>query len=156
MKRRAAAALLLAATAAAAEPPEHPALQCHLEQQRSADGAWRLQVRLVNAGSEPVELRPGARLVLYRDAAATDSYTDTARADRLQRSALVLAPAAARSEVLLVDAAQGAALACAARAPAAAALYFYRFEPRPAFRCRLQGWSPQGQPACAAGAAPVR
>lgn len=148
--------LLLAAATAAAEPPEHPALQCQLERQQESEGRWRLQVRFQQLGTEPLELRPGAHLVLYRDAAATDSYTDTARADRVQRSALQLAPGAARSELLLVDAAQGQALACAARAPAAAALYFYRFEPRPAFRCRLQGWSPEGLPACAAGAAPVR
>lgn len=145
----AAFALLAAATATAAEPPDHPALQCRLVQQQLADGAWRLQLRLHNAGSDALELRPGAQLALYTDAGATDSLPDTARAERLQQKALLLAAGATRTEVLLVDPQAGPPLRCAGRRAPAAALYFYRFEHRPLFRCRLEGWSPPPAEGCA-------
>lgn len=142
---------LPAAAALAQEPPEHPALRCTLLAQAVADGAWRLQLRLENTGPDALELMPGAQLALYHDAAATDAWTDTARADRLQRSALRLAPGSTRAETLLVEPEAGRALRCGPSAAPAAALYFYRFNPRPLFRCRLQGWSAAPREGCPPG-----
>lgn len=137
-------ALLAAAPALArAEPPELQALSCTVTEQ-AVSGTLRLRVRFENQGPDPVELPPGPQLILYADAAATDRLDAAARMDRVQRTP-ILVPAGGQAEGLFgVIAANAGALLCGKTAPAAAAMYFYRFSQRPQFRCILRGFDFQG------------
>lgn len=146
LARVAAAMGVLAACAMparAAEPPDWPGLACRVVAQ-SAATALRLQVRFDNGGPAPIELPPGPHLVLYADPAADDALETTARLDRVQRTPIVVPAAGSRSEVFVLDAAVAERLRCPPRVPAAAAIYFYRFSPRPQSRCRLEGYDAAG------------
>ena len=147
-------ALLAAASALArAEPPELQALSCAVTEQELS-GALRLRVRFDNQGPSPIELPAGPQLILYADAAATDRLDGAARMDRVQRTP-ILVPANGQSEGLFaIGAANASELLCGKTAPAAAAMYFYRFSQRPQFRCILRGIDLQAAP-CAAAERPA-
>jgi hypothetical protein len=100
-----------------------------------------LEVEFSNTASEALTLAPGPHLVWYRDAAAEDPMEHTVRAGRVQNVPLLLPPASTRSALFAFTPAQLEALRCNSTAPAAAALYFYQFNPRPRFRCLLQGYA---------------
>lgn len=146
-------ALLAAATALAqAEPPELQALSCAVMEQ-AARGALRLRVRFENRGPSPIELPPGPQLIVYADSSATDRLDGAARMDRVQ-STPILVPANGQAEGLFaISAANASALLCGKTAPAAAAMYFYRFSQRPQFRCILRGFDLQAA-VCTAPEAP--
>lgn len=151
----AALACAWAAGPARAEPPEAPGLRCTVAQQRVADG-MSLEVQFTNGGAEDLTLAPGAHLVWYRDAAAQDAMDHTVRASRVQNTALVVPAAATRAALLAISPALLDELRCNSALPAAAALYFYQFNPRPRWRCLLQGYDTAAvslRPACTAGAA---
>lgn len=147
-------ALLAAASALArAEPLELQALSCTVTEQEIS-GALRLRVRFDNDGPSPIELPPGPQLILYADAAATDRLDGAARMDRVQRTP-ILVPANGQAEGLFaISAANAGAFLCGRTAPAAAAMYFYRFSQRPQFRCILRGFDLQAAP-CAAAERPA-
>jgi len=144
-----------AAGAAHAEPPEAPGLRCTVAQQRVADG-MSLEVQFTNSGAEDLSLAPGAHLVWYRDAAAQEPMDHTVRASRVQNTALVVPAAATRAALLAIGPALLDELRCNSALPAAAALYFYQFNPRPRWRCLLQGYDTTAvtlRPGCSAGTA---
>ncbi len=148
------AAAALATGSAQAEPPEAPGLRCTVTQQRVGEG-MSLQVQFTNSGSEDLSLAPGAHLVWYRDAAALDALENTVRASRVQNTALVVPAASTRAALLAVSPALLDELRCNSAPPAAAALYFYQFNPRPRWRCLLQGYDTAAvslRPACPPGA----
>lgn len=142
---------------AQAEPPDWPGLRCQVTQQRVVDGAQgaqalQLEVEFSNATAEALSLPAGAHLVWYRDAAAEEPMDPTVRAGRVQDVPLLLPAAASRSALLAFAPALLDGLRCNGSAPAAAALYFYQFNPMPRFRCRLQGYALQAlapKPGCA-------
>ncbi|MBL8341821.1 MAG: hypothetical protein JNL30_10170 [Rubrivivax sp.] len=142
------AALLATTAAVATEPPERPGLACAVVKQSLAD-ALTLEVRFTNETTEPMALPPGAHLVLYQDAAATEAMEVTARADRIQRTPLALAPnGRTTADLFAITAANAEALLCqsAGRPAAAMGLYFYEFSRRPTFRCVLRGAAPASLP----------
>lgn len=143
------ALLAVAPPVVQAEPPEIQALSCTVTEQ-AVSGALRLRVRFENQGPGPIELPPGPQLILYADAAATDRLDGAARMDRVQRTP-ILVPANGQAEGLFaIGAANASALLCGKTAPAAAAMYFYRFSQRPQFRCLLRGFDLQSAPCPAA------
>lgn len=150
-----ATATALTAVNAHAEPPEAPGLRCTVTQQRVGEGMG-LQVQFTNDGMEDLSLAPGAHLVWYRDAAAQDAMEHTVRASRVQNTALVVPAASTRAALLAVTPALLDELRCNSALPAAAALYFYQFNPRPRWRCLLQGYDTAAvalRPTCQARAA---
>ena len=139
----------------ASEPPEKDGLSCTATNLTAA-GSLRLEVTFANTSAAPMTLPAAVHLALYRDAAATDGFEDTARVDRLQRTPLVVPATGRASALFIADAAQAEALLCSVARPAAAALTFYEFSRRPTFRCVLKGealaaWPKK--PPCAASAA---
>ena len=146
------ALLAVAPTVVQAEPPELEAISCTVTEQ-AVSGTLRLRVRFENQGPSPVELPPGPQLILYADAAATDRLDAAARMDRVQRTP-ILVPATGQAEGLFaISAANASTLLCGKTAPAAAAMYFYRFSQRPQFRCILRGFDLRAGP-CPAAAEP--
>jgi hypothetical protein len=132
------ACLAAIGTSAHAEPADLPALTCTAVR-HEIDGGMRLQIRFDNLGPAAIELPPGPHLVLYADPAATDALVSIARMDRVQRTAITVAPQASRTELFALSATATEALRCQAGKPAAAAVYFYRFTQRPQSRCLLRG-----------------
>ena len=125
-----------------------------MTQQRVQDG-MSLEVEFSNAASEGLTLGPGPHLVWYRDSTAEDPMEHTARAGRVQNTPLLLPPASSRTALFAFTPALLDQLRCNGAQPAAAALYFYQFNPRPRFRCVLQGYALDAiapRPACPSGA----
>lgn len=131
--------LALATAAAQAEPPEWPGLQCRVLQQRVADG-MSLEVQFTNSTDQALSLPAGPHLVWYRDTAAEDAMERTVRASRVQNVPLQLPAGTTRSALFAFTPQLLDELRCNVAPPAAAALYFYQFNPRPRFRCLLQGY----------------
>lgn len=127
----------------AAEPPDAPGLVCQVLRQ-SLDQGLTLELQLRNDGDSPLTLAPGPHLVWYADAAAQESLTHSAPLRRVVNGPLVLPPRDQRTALWRVDAAGWEALRCNPVGPAAAALAFFQFNPRPQFRCRLLGYLPHG------------
>lgn len=146
LRRRAArlglavATLALCPLAALAEAPVLPDLTCTAEQPALADGALRVRVRFDNRGSEAMSLPPGPYLVFYNDAEADDAMVNTARLDRVQRTAIAVPPGGQAEALYAVSPTMVGVLACNGRQPAAVAIAFYRFTQRPVFRCLLRAF----------------
>jgi hypothetical protein len=136
-----AGATLLAAAAVAAEPPEREGLSCTLVKPTFADGL-RLELAFANQTAAPIALPPGAHLVFYRDAAATEAMEATARADRIQRTPLSVPAHGRAADLFAISAAHTNELLCNPGPPAALGLYFYEFSRRPTFRCLLRQAAP--------------
>lgn len=146
---------MLAAAHAQAEPPELPGLECRVTQQRVAEG-MSLEVQFNNRTSADLSLPAGPHLVWYRDQGAEDAMEHTVRAGRVQNVPLVVPAAASRTALFAFTPALLEELRCNGSTPAAAALYFYQFNPRPRFRCLLQGYAVDAvppKPACGTGPA---
>jgi hypothetical protein len=144
------AMLALAAGAAVAEPPDLTGLSCHVTRQAVGEG-MSLEVQFTNSGSSEVLLAPGPHLVWYRDGTAEDAMVHTVRASRVQNTPLVVPAAASRTALFAFSPDLLDDLRCNGALPAAAALYFYQFNPRPRFRCLLQGYALQAvapKPTC--------
>jgi hypothetical protein len=119
-------------------------------QQRVLDG-MSLEVEFSNAASEALTLGPGPHLVWYRDSTAEDPMEHTIRGGRVQNVPLLVPPASSRTVLFAFPPALLDQLRCNGAQPAAAALYFYQFNPRPRFRCLLQGYALDAvapKPAC--------
>ncbi len=146
------ALLAVAPALARAEPPELQALSCTVTEQ-AVSGTLRLRVRFENQGPGPIELPPGPQLILYADAAATDRLDAASRMDRVQRTPILVPAGGGADGLFAISAANASALLCGKTAPAAAAMYFYRFSQRPQFRCILRGFDLQ-RASCAASEGP--
>ena len=145
----------LAAAQAHAEPPELQGLACRVTQQRVAEG-MNLEVQFNNSTAADLSLPAGPHLVWYRDKSADDAMEHTVRAGRVQNVPLVVPATASRTALFAFTPALVEQLRCNGTAPAAAALYFYQFNPRPRFRCLLQGYALDAvEPKVACGAAPT-
>lgn len=129
--------LLFAVGARGAEPPDRPGLSCTVSSHSIGEGQ-RIEIVFSNATGEAVSLPPGPHLVLYRDSAANDPMETTARVDRIQRTPLQVPANGSATGLYGMDGRQADELLCNGTAPAAAALYFYQFSPRPTFRCLLR------------------
>lgn len=151
LARMALPALLAATAAHAQEPPQPEGLQCRVLSLETTDGL-RLAVAFSNTTGSVISLPPAPHLVLYRDAAATDPMEHTLRVDRVQQTPLAVPAGGAKTALLAAAPPRGDALRCNPHPAAAAALYYYQFSRRPAFRCVLRDYPagrPSPDPACA-------
>jgi hypothetical protein len=145
-------AFALATVTAAAEPPDQPGLVCTVLSQQVANG-MSLEIRFTNETESDLSLGPGPHLVWYLDAQAREPMDNTARAARVQNGPLVVPAKGARVALYAIAPKLTEQLGCNPARPAAAALYFYQFNPRPSSRCVLQGYDLEAlglKPGCAA------
>ena len=145
-------AFALVSATVAAEPPDQPGLVCTVASQHVVNG-MSLEIRFTNEAESDLSLGPGPHLVWYRDAQAQEPMDNTARMARVQNGPLVVPAKGSRVALYAIAPKLMEQLSCNPAKPAAAALYFYQFNPRPSARCVLQGYDLDAlslKPGCAA------